>query len=578
MKRVIISFAVLGSLFIFAGLGHADTFFVAPNGSSSNVPCNVSAATPCDFQTGLNQAAQTPADDTIEMENGIYNAPPPNQSPFVYFGFAGGALTIQGNGAIIDGGRHLDNTGNTVGNPGLLMFTINPNQSDSTFTLTLTGITFQNGVFKSFDGAGLGIETGSADVNILHCNFLNNDNTNANGTGGGGLSVVSNNSGNIVLIGNKFDKNLSLVGGGAATLGAVLGDITLIGNTVTDNISAASAGGSGGGQGGGITAAAEGGNLIASRNFFSGNLGGNGGGFFGIVFVQKLVLTDNIFIGNQGFNPTSTPNSGGAGAALIAEVSNGIVITNNTFTDNKMLNGNGAGLAVLLEADTDGVDIYNNIIFNNLASGSSCTKSCNDIFVFDDGDTNNNGSPVNVFNNDFSDIEFQCDPTAGCTPHRNVDGVTNKDKDPMFVNAGSSDLRLLAGSPAIDAGSPTAPNLPTIDFEGNLRNLGAAPDMGAFESKPGENPQPGSENCSNNVDDDGNGLIDCNDPACSGSAACTGGEGGGGGGGVTPNAGNGGGCSMTATSGSSSSVFYLVLPLLFAAGALIRKSQSSRGE
>ncbi|HKQ57079.1 MAG TPA: choice-of-anchor Q domain-containing protein [Candidatus Eisenbacteria bacterium] len=51
--------------------------------------------------------------------------------------------------------------------------------------------------------------------------------------------------------------------------------------------------------------------------------------------------------------------------------------------------------------------------------------------------------------------------------------------DPLFVNAVAGDLRLRAGSPAVDAGSPTG--APAVDFAGISRPQGAIFDIGAYE-------------------------------------------------------------------------------------------------
>ena len=51
--------------------------------------------------------------------------------------------------------------------------------------------------------------------------------------------------------------------------------------------------------------------------------------------------------------------------------------------------------------------------------------------------------------------------------------------NPLFVNAAAGDFRLLAGSPAINAGSPTG--APSVDYAGTTRPQGAGFDIGAFE-------------------------------------------------------------------------------------------------
>lgn len=72
------------------------------------------------------------------------------------------------------------------------------------------------------------------------------------------------------------------------------------------------------------------------------------------------------------------------------------------------------------------------------------------------------------------------------------DNGTNIDVDPMFVDAdgaddvvgtGDDDVRLMNGSPAIDAGGATV-TLPILDFEGDLRTFGSAADIGADEVPP----------------------------------------------------------------------------------------------
>jgi hypothetical protein len=63
-----------------------------------------------------------------------------------------------------------------------------------------------------------------------------------------------------------------------------------------------------------------------------------------------------------------------------------------------------------------------------------------------------------------------------------VDLGGNQTAQPLFANAAGGDYREAAGSPTIDAG--VADQLGATDFDGNPRVLGAAPDIGAFESAP----------------------------------------------------------------------------------------------
>lgn len=68
-------------------------------------------------------------------------------------------------------------------------------------------------------------------------------------------------------------------------------------------------------------------------------------------------------------------------------------------------------------------------------------------------------------------------------------GGTNLQGDPRFVNPSLDDFRLATGSPAIDKGSNAAPNLPFLDYNGQLRVASASSlpgngvvDMGALEA------------------------------------------------------------------------------------------------
>ncbi|MBI5117914.1 thrombospondin type 3 repeat-containing protein [Candidatus Poribacteria bacterium] len=77
---------------------------------------------------------------------------------------------------------------------------------------------------------------------------------------------------------------------------------------------------------------------------------------------------------------------------------------------------------------------------------------------------------ANAYNNDFDTAKMFGAFTAQ---------GDNINVDPQF--AGGGDYHLSAGSQCIDAGSASASSLPPTDFEGDARELGVAPDMGADE-------------------------------------------------------------------------------------------------
>ena len=73
--------------------------------------------------------------------------------------------------------------------------------------------------------------------------------------------------------------------------------------------------------------------------------------------------------------------------------------------------------------------------------------------------------------------------------HNLIDGYRGHEKEtrgnasvegsPLFADPDGADFRLRAGSPAVNAGS--SEGAPTVDFAGNPRPQGVAPDIGAFE-------------------------------------------------------------------------------------------------
>src|SRR3990172_7694173 len=344
--------------------------------------------------------------------------------------------------------------------------------------LTLTDNTFTNNTAVNGDGGGFAtLFTGAVQLNnatLTDNNFTDNsagddgggaivnanlnvtatDNTftdNTAGGEGGGLIAGSGSPDDANLSNNTFTNNSAEGDGGGAKVSADA-DVIATDNTFTDN--------SAGGDGGGLLTEAQ--NVTLDVNEFDNNIAAAYGGGLHASVANNAILTNHIFIDNS-----SDVNGGGADITA-----DDATLTNNTFTLNSTL-GDGGGLNLNIN-DATSANIFNNIIFNNSATGDG-----GDIFVDDDFNNNLIGSTVNLFNNDFSDFFSVCENTVGCTA--NINEASNIDADPLFVNAAAGNVHLTANSPAIDLGSPTAPDLPATDFDGNPRIIGPAPDMGALE-------------------------------------------------------------------------------------------------
>jgi hypothetical protein len=217
------------------------------------------------------------------------------------------------------------------------------------------------------------------------------------------------------------------------------GNIVFQGFTVRNGNASVGWDGGGGLNFGGL--ADSSGDYTIDHNIFIGNttsrFGGGlcGGSDLGITHIHNnLILNNNAKIIH--------------GAASLT--SNGTAyITNNTVCGNSSKDP-GGGLR--LAASNIG-SISNNIFFGNSAV---------DLILDSPG--------IVLLNNDIGTLEGT--PGAGSTENLNV--------DPLFV--APEDFHLRGDSPLIDKGAVSPPGgLSTTDIEGNLRVMGSAPDIGAYE-------------------------------------------------------------------------------------------------
>jgi len=115
------------------------------------------------------------------------------------------------------------------------------------------------------------------------------------------------------------------------------------------------------------------------------------------------------------------------------------------------------------------LDLYNAIVYGNTSIGGEAGQ---DLYV---GESGPGDATVNAYYCDIGDVS--ADPGT-------YNPVNLLNADPVFAYPEDDDYHLSSGSPCIDAGTtaiPDPPGLPTIDFEGDSRVIGAAPDIGADE-------------------------------------------------------------------------------------------------
>ncbi len=220
------------------------------------------------------------------------------------------------------------------------------------------------------------------------------------------------------------------------------------------------------------------GTITLENNSFEGNdARSTGGGAYIMGGADtNIILTNNTFSGNE-------CDINGAGAYVYA-LGGAATLTNNTFTDNQSIGGSakGGGLYLRFYFDTATADIYNNIIWGN----TSATGVGGDIYLEDDGDDNGTGASVDLYNNDYTDLDYE--------DGDNLTLSNNIDQDPLLVGGDPFDYRIYTGSPCIDVGDNAAPSLPATDFEGEQRiidgdeNGSDIVDIGADELSPGSAP------------------------------------------------------------------------------------------
>ena len=171
-------------------------------------------------------------------------------------------------------------------------------------------------------------------------------------------------------------------------------------------------------------------NIIAYNNAHSG-------GGIGIDMFSSVVVVNNIVAKNS-----VSWRGGGLSCGNSAPI-----ITNNTISENTNATLNQGGGAYFWYASPT---ITNTIFWGNVGGE-----------IADEGISS-------VISITYSDIQ------GGYV------GTGNINSDPVFIHP-DGDYHLQTGSPCIDVGDNSAPQIPTLDFEGDSRTFNTKVDMGADE-------------------------------------------------------------------------------------------------
>jgi FG-GAP-like repeat len=321
---------------------------------------------------------------------------------------------------------------------GLAAFTIaNGNNTASgggisnsgTLVMTLVTLTGNTGMF----GGGVFNNNGGT-VTANDCTFTNNSSSQA----GGG---IDNDGGSVTVEGNTFSGNAAPFGGGIDNF---QGTLIVSNSTLSANTSLTMAAGNPNlPDGGGIENLN--GTLTVTNSTFDGNMAVRGGGLFNLTTApHTATLTNDTFVAN-----TDNVTAGGSGGGIRQGPTGPALVLNNTI------------VAGNVQAGTTTPDDI------SVATGGALATTCANNLI----GTGGSGGLTNGSNG-------------------NLVGVSNPGLGALANNGGPTQtIALLAGSPAIDAGSnalATAAGI-TIDQRGAMRGpaglaAGANVDIGAYEA------------------------------------------------------------------------------------------------
>ncbi len=446
MRRATLRLAALAAALVaVAPAAHASMFLVGPGHFST-------------IQAGINAALAAGGNNEVRVRTGNY-------TENITFSLPSGSLDISGGW----------NSAFSTRDP------------DPTATLVAGGNT--NRVFLPF-------VSGAANLTISDFSIAGGATVDC----GGGMYVVTTNNALAQIRNSHFLLNSAQVGGNGIPRGggfcAIMEDASALifdGNQVLANTAQTATGLA---YGAGIYVEAfNATNVVVNNNLFNGNVATatdvagrvyGAGAAFVLDGSAQLSFSNNVVTSNQA-QAQSLGQGHSSGAYVDANCAVGCAITLHADVFDKNLGGFDGQLEVFQDSNSGNSSLHlDNLLVTRGQYGGvylyvhSGSVNLTNLSVADNANVGLNCFdfvPFTMFNTIAYNNGSDGGVGSGSSQGNNLIGI-----DPHFIDAAHGNYRLRADSAARDAGTATPPGgLGLFDLDGNPRNFGAAPDIGAYE-------------------------------------------------------------------------------------------------